>query len=144
MSTSIALPRKALSVKPPWAQLIIYENKDIENRDWQSSNPALRHRGPTAIHASGKLDMLEYDAALAFIKSRRLNIQLPEPDKLVCGAILGVVKIVGAVRRSDSPWFVGSIGLVLRNPIALPEPIKCKGALGFWDIPTEWRKEAQA
>src|ERR1051326_1498970 len=51
---------KALSVRQPWAWLIIYGGKDIENRDWPTS-----HRGPTLIHAGKQWDIDR--------KSTRLN-----------------------------------------------------------------------
>ena len=36
---------KCLSVNPPWARKIIFEDKDIENRPWKT-----KHRGLIAIH----------------------------------------------------------------------------------------------
>jgi hypothetical protein len=36
---------KALSIKQPWAWLIVNGHKDIENRDWRSDNPGLKYRG---------------------------------------------------------------------------------------------------
>ena len=38
---------KALSLRQPWASLIIYGGKDIENRRWET-----KYRGPLLIHAS--------------------------------------------------------------------------------------------
>lgn len=34
-------------------------------------------------------------------------------------------------------WFFGPIGYVLRDVVALPEPVPCKGALGFWTLPAD-------
>ena len=47
---------------------------------------------------------------------------------------LGSIEIVDCVKRSNSCWFVGDYGFVLRDPQALPfAPFK--GALGFFDVP---------
>jgi hypothetical protein len=34
-------------------------------------------------------------------------------------------------------WFFGPVGYVLRDVIALPTPVPCKGALGFWTLPAD-------
>ena len=41
------LPRKAISIRQPWAWAIVHAGKDIENRDWST-----RYRGPVCIHAA--------------------------------------------------------------------------------------------
>ncbi len=40
-------PIRVLSVRQPWAGLIVHGFKSLENRDWETS-----YRGPLAIHAS--------------------------------------------------------------------------------------------
>jgi hypothetical protein len=45
------------------------------------------------------------------------------------------VEIVDCVSESSSPWFFGKYGFVLSNPRVLRNPIPCKGALGFFDVP---------
>ena len=81
---------KALTIKQPWAHLIIHCGKDIENRDWPT-----RFRGRIAIHASKRVDALERACAYSFIKHERgLPIELPSNSKLTGGAILGTVEIV--------------------------------------------------
>jgi hypothetical protein len=62
---------------------------------------------------------------------------MPDIKGLPRGAIIGMVDIVGVVRESSSEWFAGPFGFVLENPRALPEPIPCKGALRFWDVPLD-------
>jgi hypothetical protein len=42
---------KALSIRQPWAWLILHAGKDIENRDRKPRNPALHFRGSFLIHA---------------------------------------------------------------------------------------------
>ena len=43
---------KALTIKQPWASLIIYGDKDVENRSWPTS-----YRGPLLIHAGKGYDV---------------------------------------------------------------------------------------
>lgn len=50
---------KALSVKQPWAWLIIHGDKNIENRTWKTNC-----RGPLAIHASKSWDQEGYERLL--------------------------------------------------------------------------------
>lgn len=109
------LPSCALSIRQPWAHHIIYDGKDVENRTWET-----RFRGPVLVHASKTPDRLAGD--------------LPAGAHL--GGIVGVVEIVRCVRRSNSRWFVGPWGFVLRNPRPLPF-VPCKGALGFFKVPDE-------
>lgn len=118
---------KVLTIRQPWAWAILFAGKDIENRSWQT-----HYRGPLAIHAGSKI---ESDATLP----RRARA--PEPDDLVCSAILGVVDLVDVVEKSRSPWFNGPFGLVLRNPRPLSKPLPCKGRLGLWSLtPSELRR----
>lgn len=125
---------KAITLKEPWAWLVINGGKDCENRNWIT-----RFRGRVAIHTSSKPYPAEFSHAQSLIERERLHISmpkpLPQPSDLAYGAIIGTVEIVDCVSRSDSPWFFGDYGFVLRNPIALAEPIPCRGFLNFWDVP---------
>lgn len=126
---------KALSIRQPWAWLILNAGKDIENRDW----PA-RLRGRILIHASKGMTRDEYEDALdtAHAISRThpfpSGLTLPAFDDLQRGGIVGSVEIVDCVRESASPWFFGEYGFVLKDPRSLPfQPYK--GALGFFEVP---------
>lgn len=124
---------KALSIKQPWAWLIVNGYKDIENRSYPlgSKEPTQR----IYIHASKNLDESGWD----FIK----NILTTEHWAKFCnqhargfrvGAIVGEVTFTGRiVNGHSSPWFVGPYGLVLNDPIAYEIPIPCKGQLGFFN-----------
>ena len=46
---------KAISLKQPWADLIVNGIKDIENRTWKTS-----YRGKLFIHASKSFDRKGY------------------------------------------------------------------------------------
>jgi hypothetical protein len=49
-------PCIALSIRQPWAWLILHAGKDIENRDWPT-----KYRGPFLIHASKGMTRDEYE-----------------------------------------------------------------------------------
>jgi hypothetical protein len=118
---------KALSIRQPWAWLILHAGKDIENRDWSPNNPGLAFRGRFLIHAGISIEPIDDDLR-AFVK--HISV-LDVPDNLPRGGIVGQAEIVNAVRHSTSPWFFGPYGLVLAN--AEPLPFRaCRGMLGFF------------
>lgn len=112
---------KALSIRQPWAWLIVHGGKNIENRTWRT-----KLRGPVLIHAGKKVDLRAY----AELKAQ--GVKLPDLEKLQTGGIIGKAVIVDCVDGSDSPWFRGPHGLVLSNP----RPVKfvpCLGRLSFFE-----------
>lgn len=126
----MTIPQKALSVRQPWAWAIMHGGKDIENRSWQAVNHGLTVRGEIAIHASAGMTKQEYDDAAAFMSS--IGVICPPAIDLCRGALIGAVDVVDVVRSSQSPWFFGPRGLVLRN--AKPcDPIPVKGCLGYFN-----------
>lgn len=122
---TLALPKHAISIRQPWAWAIMHGRKDIENRNWTRFGV----RGPVCIHAAASMTRKEYDDAAEFI--RKVSGDCPAPHELVRGAILGTVEVVDMVRKHDSPWFFGPVGLVLRAPEPI-EPIPAVGQLGFF------------
>lgn len=125
---------KALSVRAPWWYFILHEGKDIENRDWPT-----RLRGTILLHASKWWNDDEVDMAWECAEDmvgRIIHPGSPEfPIENIRGFIVGKVDIVDCVTQSDSPWFCGEYGFVLRNPVAFANPIPYRGALGFFDVP---------
>lgn len=136
------LPEFALSVRQPWAWAIIHAGKDIENRSWSARIAALRtalaFRGPVCIHAAKGMTRDEYESAEYTIATAG-RASTPSPHELLRGGIIGTVEIVDVVRKSSSPWFFGSVGLVLANPTPV-EFIPCTGALGFF----KWQPNHEA
>lgn len=122
-------PTLALSVRQPWAWAIIHADKDIENRSWQAVNHGLRQRGRIAIHAAKGMTKDEYWEAREFIDG--LGYTCPGPTALFRGGIIGSVEVVDVVSESDSPWFFGPRGLVLRDPRPC-RFIPAVGALGYF------------
>lgn len=118
---------KAISIQNPWAWLITHSVKDIENRDWKAS-----YRGRVLIHSGQRVDLAsEHDARHL---AREAGVELPPLGSLPRGGIVGVATIVDCVERSDSPWFVGRYGFVLKDARPLPL-VECRGALGFFKVP---------
>jgi len=115
---------KALSLKQPYAELILQGKKTIELRKWNT-----KFRGVFLIHASKGPDK-EAMERFGF-------------SSLPTGAILGKAELVDVKRYASeeehkadkekhlasSTW--GKYGFVLRNAERLKET-PCKGALGFW------------
>lgn len=115
---------KCLSIKQPWAYLIMEGIKDIENRGWQTK---LRER--VLIHASLKIDL-----AAAY----KYKTILPPLDQLKTGVILGSVEITDCVGQHDSKWKEdGSWGYVLKEPRKLITPWPYRGQLRFFDVNAE-------
>lgn len=129
---------KALSIKQPWAHAIMSLGKDIENRDWLA-----KFRGTIAVHASKTMTGGDLRAFNLFASEIVETVKLREIMRLIdekqipFGAFLGTVEITDCVEESDSEWFCGKYGFVLENPRLLAEPVPCKGALGFWEVPQE-------
>ncbi len=120
---------KALSIKQPFAELILQHKKKIELRKWNT-----KFRGEFLIHASKKCDK---DAMKKFGFT-----------ELPCGVIVGKA-VLANVRKyenesqhkkdkelhlADSYW--GNYGFVLENPVRLSE-IVVNGKLGFWEFDLE-------
>lgn len=126
MSLSQLPPYKALSVKQPWANLIIHGGKNIENRTWRTN-----YRGWFLVHASKKMTPEEYGDVVRFCASIGSTFTLPRFDQLQLGGIIGMARICDCVHASGSPWFVGPWGFVIAEVKPLPFT-PCKGSLGFF------------
>ena len=117
---------KALSVRQPWAWLIVNGHKPVENRSWTT-----KYQGPLLIHASKGMTKDEYADGLDLC--RKLGVALPGFSELERGGVVGQVTITGCVDDSPSPWFFGKYGLEMVDAKPLPF-MPCKGRLGFFDI----------
>ncbi|MDR2097683.1 MAG: ASCH domain-containing protein [Spirochaetaceae bacterium] len=130
---------KVLSVKNPWAFLIIHYGKDIENRMRKTN-----YRGRIAVHASLKSDEGAYQLwssspvmqkALEAIRERRAEI-----EKLN-GHIIGTVEIYACTYPEltratfPSPWaeMEAAWHYWLKDPIALEKALPARGMLGLWE-----------
>jgi len=156
---------KALSIKQPWAWLICRGFKDIENRKWRiGRKPApfynadyhLQLPARIYVHASklfdieglGWLTTNDKDTPNEFIgdifdgdTSVYEMLMEKEIDEYPLGAIIGEVDIVDCVTKSESPWFVGPYGFVLKNPKLYENPIAIRGMVGFFEVNLPERTE---
>lgn len=141
---------KALSIRQPWAWLIINGNKDVENRSWSTE-----FRGQVLIHAGKEIDREAHAAlmrAIHPVTGRPTKLSLMYPPALgrdiETGGIVGIAEIHGCVTSSDSEWFAGPFGFLMRHRKPLPFQ-RCPGMLGFFkpaveiDIRAEAPGEAQ-
>ncbi|MDD5700027.1 MAG: ASCH domain-containing protein [Candidatus Nanoarchaeia archaeon] len=117
---------KALSLKQPFAELILEGKKKIELRKWNTN-----FRGEFLIHASKNPDE-EAMKGFGF-------------NSLVNGAILGKANLVDVKHYQNDEEFNedknlhlasrewGDFGFILKNPERI-KPIPTKGSLGFWEF----------
>jgi len=125
---------KALSIRQPWAELILQGRKTIELRTWRT-----HYRGPLAIHAAQELDELACAAHGL------------DPAALARGALVGVVELVDIVVLNDERWEalrdqhlgVGSnpgdrLGWQLVHPGRLPQPVSMPGRRSLFNVPDDW------
>jgi hypothetical protein len=111
----------ALSLRQPWASLIIYGFKTVEIRGWTTD-----YRGTLFIHASKTLDE---NAMLRF-----------KFDDMITGCLIGTVELIGVEPLTPHMWMESatqhlglgpySPGLYawrLSDPKPLPEPVPYRG-----------------
>lgn len=115
---------KAITIKQPWASLIIAGVKDVENRTWKTS-----YRGTLAVHAGSGI------AKDAMTEFGHLVSAYP------AGAIIGTVELVACITNSVSEWAMeGHYHWVLANPRPCV-PVPASGALSFWQVSdSDWAR----
>ena len=109
-----------LSIRQPWAWLIVNGYKDIENREWPTD-----FRGRFYIHAPQTVESVY-----------RQIFPLNMPHHYETGGIVGEAEITDCVTSSNSPWFESTsrFGFVIAEAKPLPF-IACRGQLGFFKLP---------
>ncbi|MFQ5532023.1 MAG: ASCH domain-containing protein [Candidatus Nanoarchaeia archaeon] len=117
---------KALSLKQPFAELILQGKKTIELRKWNT-----KFRGKFLVHAS-KIPDKEAMKKFGF-------------SDLPLGCIVGKAKLVEVkkyknkeeLRRDKAKHLAsgefGKYGFILKDVERLPKSIKYNGNLGFWE-----------
>src|SRR2546427_6775937 len=87
---------RALSIRQPWAWLVVNGYKDIENRSWRTN-----HRGSLLIHASSNRS--EFEAIRSEIQKRH-RVKIPPEEELNFGGIVGLIEVVDCVKTHPSKW----------------------------------------
>ena len=94
---------KAITIKQPWASMIVEGIKDVENRTWRTS-----FRGRVLIHAGAKEDIRWYDRTnelSASIVHNTIERIFSEKDyNETFGTIIGSVEIIDCVINYQSIW----------------------------------------
>jgi hypothetical protein len=123
---------KALSIRQPWAWLIVNGHKDIENRGWYTP-----HRGDFLVHAGKAYGPRLHKEDQEFFMEG-YGILLPPFADIPLGGIVGAARIIDCKRDLESRWYVeDSWGFVLTGMKTLPfQPLK--GALGWFEVPPEY------
>jgi|GEM_PF-4790789 len=139
---------KALSVKQPYAQLLVLGLKRVETRPRQT-----RHRGLLAIHATKAVPGTDiqnqfpeaWEAMQSYIADRPGWID--DNYHLTCGAVVGTVNLTACVpieklygteydtpqERAFGDWSPGRFGWIVENPLAFDCPDPARGMLGLWN-----------
>lgn len=108
----------ALSIRQPWAYLILTRGKDVENRSWPC--PA-KHLGTTILLHAG-------------VAKPSIDTTIYGSLDLLFGGIVGMVQIVGCVSDSLSDWAIPTMfHWLLANARSL-QFHPCKGQLGFFEV----------
>jgi hypothetical protein len=115
---------KALTIRQPWAWLIISGHKDIENRTWKTN-----YRGPLLIHAASSFASMSFEEI-----EDKFRVKLPPRDAMRRGGIVGICNLVDCVTKHRSKWFEGPYGFVLENAKSRRfQPMN--GRLNLWTYP---------
>lgn len=128
---------KALSVRQPYAWLIMRGIKTVENRAWM---PRISLPCDIAVHASSrKMSRMDWEIFRGFCADEK--IECPQENDILYGHYLGVVRVEGITTRprhltaqdilwaeDDCCWWI------LRDPRIIP-PFKMNGRLGLFDVP---------
>lgn len=144
----MSLPTVALSLRQPWASIVLYLGKRIENRRWNTS-----FRGEFWIHAAKGMTNDEYESALEFAADA---LEMAKPilsyldmkgvlakDQLKRGGIVGRARLVGVIPPCTTGLFGGcehtwhmpaQYGFVLEDVKAVAF-VPMTGALGFHHVP---------
>ncbi len=124
---------KTLSIRQPFASLIVHGIKPVENRAWSRLpkwEPAW-----LAIHSSQKPEG----------NAKQFMLENYKIDDCVCGSIIGAAFCYAIVGRKDVPKIIRkseffnpdcSAWLLFGQSLQI-EPVSCKGRLGFWECPME-------
>lgn len=130
---------KVLTIKQPWATLIMQGDKRFEFRSWQT-----KYRGELLIHAGKGIDKEAI---------KRLSKYLPA--ELPLGKILGRVTLVDCIKMSPEfkekllkentdiyteSSFKENYGWQINNVQVFDEPIEAKGHLSLWEYDIENEK----
>jgi hypothetical protein len=139
---------RCLSVRNPWADLIVRGYKSIENRSWRTN-----YRGRIAIHAAtgeawrNFVSFLEMEAPDETLQAMlAIGYEQPETDRY--SAIVGSVELVDCNMQHQGEFKAKGFSLPevafadecsdyfwrLASPKLYAKPIPCGGKLNLWEL----------
>lgn len=121
---------KCLSLRQPYADLLVSGKKTIELRKWN-----IKFRGDFLIHASKTVD------------KDSCHLKQIQPETLVRGAIIGKAFLYDVKKYTDKKSFLEdknkhlseneydfAYGFLIKNPIKFEKPTPFSGKLGFFEV----------
>ena len=123
---------KVITIKQPWATLIVEGYKRFEFRSWKTN-----YRGDILIHAGKGIDKEAMERLKKYL-----------PDEIPIGKIIGKATLTDCVPMSKdfadmlskenndiytTHSFSRNYGFKLENVEKLDNPIEIKGQLGIWN-----------
>jgi hypothetical protein len=149
---------RALTLRQPWAWMVVHGGKRIENRRWQpweklGGGKRRPWRGEFLIHAGLTCTEEEYRHALDFafgVPGRDWAIggselgerYIPALDELPVGAYVGRARLTGVLPKPtqelgwEHDWRIpGQLGWVVEDVVAFEQPVYAPGARGLWTVP---------
>jgi len=124
----------ALSIRQPWAWLIVNGHKNIENRDWSTV-----FRGRFLVHAGQTMTRPQYEDVVTQLLLANILLSVPSFEDLraQCGGFVGWSRVTDCVREHPSQWKQpDSYGFVLADSMPIPF-VPWKGRLGWFNVPEE-------
>lgn len=130
---------KALTLWQPMAWAIARADKRIENRPRRPPQKLIGKR--IAVHAGKRIHKPWISAMLSGYFGV-LAQDVPDEASLITGAVVAVATIAGVVESqaeahrmgSDTKWWAGPVGILLRDVEPLPVSVPCRGMQGYWNL----------
>lgn len=152
---------RALTLTQPWAGLVASGIKLVENRPRKMIKREDFGK-PFAIHASREFSEDDFERIVTIAP----DLRQPDPqwfrlaqhrssviavatldsmlDPLAHGILPDTDDARAALPLDQRRWFFGPVGYVLRDVIALPVPVPCRGWQGFWTLPADVEAKVRA
>lgn len=133
----IEKPKYALSGYAEWFWLMAKNIKPVENRDWSLYRYIKPMELPIRIYLHASKKPASKDE-INFIKNRLTSDETIEFNSMdfgkIRGTIIADITITGQVTASESKWFFGKYGFLVKDGKLLENPIPYKGQLGFFKV----------